>query len=124
MRFNFAGFARYRSFCVWAAVAAIIGCGRCPAAENSPLAEAIALRDQGEFEKAAALLQAAADQTSPPLSADEKRSMEFEIERIRRIRFDYQLTRETLLEHLKSRLNGVTGEELDLFEREGKFDAQ
>lgn len=94
------------------------------AIDEKVIGEALALRDRGEFEKASQSLQAYLDQTTTSLQADEKRRVEFEIERIRRIRMDYKLTREKLLEQLKRRIPDFTDAEFDTFERDGKFDVQ
>ena len=73
--------------------------------------EAIALRNRGEFEKASRLFQTYAEESSATLSPDEKRQVEFEVERIRRIRQDYTLTADQLLEQLKKRIPDFTPEE-------------
>lgn len=86
--------------------------------------EAIALRQQGEFEKASRALQDILDQSSATLEMSELQQVEFEIERIRRIRQDYRLTREKLLEQLRRRLTEMSDEEFDRLEREGNFDIQ
>lgn len=94
------------------------------ALDEKIMGEACALREQGEFEKATTLLRVYLDQTSGALSADDRQAVEFEIERIRRIRQDYRLTRERLLKQLEDRLTTITAEELDRYEREGKLDVQ
>jgi len=99
-------------FCVFAAL------------DEKALSEAIALRNQGEFDKASRSLELLIEQSSGTLEAAEKRTLEFEIERIRRIRQDYTLTREKLLEQLQQRLRDFTEEELETHERAGLLDAQ
>lgn len=86
--------------------------------------DAIASRDRGEFGKATQMLQEVLEQTSATATAEERRQVEFEIERIRRIRMDYTVTREDLLKQIRDRVPDFADEELDAFEREGKLDVQ
>lgn len=99
-------------------------CRSNPGLDPKILGEATALREQGEFEKASLFLQNYLDQTSPTLSREEQNQLRFEIEVMRRIRLDYNLTREKLLSQLEDRLTTFTSEELDRYEREGKLDVQ
>lgn len=92
--------------------------------DDKAFGEAIALREQGEFEKATRSLQVMLDQTTPPLELHDRRTVEFEVERIARIRQDYKLTREKLLEQLRKRLTSMPDEEFERYEREGKFDIE
>lgn len=92
--------------------------------DEKAMNEAVALRERGEFEKATRMLQSYQEQSSTTLSAQERSSVEFEIERMRRIRLDYQLTRQKFLEELKGRVSDFREEEFDRYEREGKLDAQ
>jgi transglutaminase-like putative cysteine protease len=92
--------------------------------QDKPIADAVALRDQGEFEKATRLLQTWLDQNTSGVETADRRAVEFEIERIRRIRQDYQVTRERLLKQMEDRLTTFTAAELDTLEREGKLDVQ
>src|SRR5688572_25733123 len=94
------------------------------AVDEKVMTDALTLLDRGEFEKASQSLQAYLDQTTTSLETDEKKRVELEIERIRRIRMDYKLTREKLLEQLKRRIPDLTDAEFDAFERDGKFDVQ
>lgn len=83
----------------------------------------MALRDRGEFEKAVATLRAYIEQTSGTLSAEDRLTVDFEIERVRRIRQDYRVTREKLLDQIRERVPDFTDAELDALEKEGKLDA-
>jgi transglutaminase-like putative cysteine protease len=94
------------------------------APQDQPISDAVTLRDQGEFEKATRLLQTWLDQNTTGVETADRRAVEFEIERIRRIRQDYQLTRERLLLQLQDRLTTFTAAELDQLEQEGKLDVQ
>ncbi len=90
--------------------------------DQKPIDEAIASRDRGEFEKATLMLQDVLEQSSATATADERRQVEFEIEKIRRIRQDYTVSREDLLKALRERVPDFTPEELDAYERDGKLD--
>lgn len=90
---------------------------------ESVISEAVELRDKGEFEKASRVLQTWLEQNDEA-QRDARRSVEFEIERMRRIRLDYQTTRDRLITQLQDRLTTFTADELDNYEREGKLDVQ
>ena len=90
------------------------------AADQKVMSEAIALRQRGEFEKATRILQGYWEQTSSTLKTVDRQTVEFEVERIRRIRLDYTLTRERLIRNLTDRVDGFTEEEFDQFERRGQ----
>ena len=90
--------------------------------DQKPIDEAIASRDRGEFEKATLMLQDVLEQSSATATADERRQVEFEIEKIRRIRQDYTVSREELLKAIRDRVADFTEEELDAYERDGKLD--
>jgi hypothetical protein len=94
------------------------------AVDEKIMQEAKSLRDRGEFEKSTRMLQDYLDQTTSTLEASEKRNIEFEIERMRRIRMDYRLTRDALMQQFKKRIPDFTEEEFNQYEREGKFDVQ
>jgi transglutaminase-like putative cysteine protease len=93
-------------------------------ADEGVMSEALGLRQRGEFEKASQLMRSFLEETSTTLGDLERRAVEFEIERINRIRQDYTVTRNQLLERIQKRLPDFTEEELDGFEREGHFDVQ
>lgn len=94
------------------------------APDEKLMSDALELRDQGEFEKATRVLQTWLDQNTTGVEEADRRTIEFEIERIRRIRQDYRVTREQLIAELQDRLTTFTEAELDTFEREGKLDVQ
>ena len=107
------------------AFAIIIGavCATATAAiDEKAMGEARSLRDRGEFEKATRVLQGAIDQSSGTLTDAETRTIKFEIERVRRIRQDYTLTREKLVEKLTQQVPDFKPSELDDHEREGHLD--
>ena len=88
--------------------------------ERAPLPRAAALEEAGRFQDAAAVLSNGLDR--PGLPEDARRSMGFELERLRRIRLDYPDTKETLYEELRSSIRDVTPEEFDRWIAEGRFD--
>jgi hypothetical protein len=87
-----------------------------PAAEipiNHPeVLAARKVRDLGRFEAATRMLQQLRD-SSTTLSSDLRRAIDLEIEKIRRTRQDYPLTRSTLLEAFQRRFRNFTEQELD-----------
>ncbi|MBX7244455.1 MAG: transglutaminase domain-containing protein [Candidatus Sumerlaeaceae bacterium] len=91
--------------------------------DEKAIGEAIAMRERGEFDKATNAFRSYIEQSSATLDQSERRMVEFEIERIRRIRMDYKLTREKLLEDFKKKVPDFKPEELDQFERDGMLDA-
>lgn len=94
------------------------------APDEKTIHDAAALRDRGEFAKAAETLTHYLEQSSTSLAADDRRAVEFEIERMRRIRMDYGTTRQSLLKSMQDRLTTFTESELDQYEREGQLDIQ
>jgi len=93
-------------------------------ADNKVISDAVGLRDQGEFEKATRMLQTWLDDHTTGVAEGDRRAVQFEIERIGRIRQDYKLTRERLVSQLQDRLTTFTAAELDNYEKEGKLDVQ
>lgn len=92
------------------------------AADEKIMSEAFQLRERGEFDKATRLLSDYLEQSSATLDTADLRSVQFEIERMRRIRADYKLTRDKALEGIRKRIPDFTEEEFDRYEREGRFD--
>jgi len=115
---------KMRRRCVAIVLAAMSLCVGGVLGAESPLEEAITLRNQGEFSKATQLLSTYLEETSSSISSEERRAIEFEIERIRRIRQDYTLTAEQVFEKIRSRVPNFSKEEFDQLERDGHFDIQ
>lgn len=80
-----------------------------------------ALERDGRFREAAALLR---DSLSRARRDPERKTLEFEIDRLRRIRLDYNLTRDQLRERTFRSIQGVTEEEFGGWVRDGWFDAR
>lgn len=78
-----------------------------------------ALQKAGDFKGADA---AVADGLNQKLTPAQKRALEFETERTRRIRKDYSLTEEGLRAALKKSVRDVTDAEIDAWIKEGRFD--
>ena len=81
-----------------------------------------ALESQGRFKDAAtALTNALADKS---LAASPRKQLEFELDRLDRIRKDYRLTQAALFEELKQSVKDVTAEEFERWIAEGRFDTR
>lgn len=92
------------------------------AAQASPLAEARALEERGEFKAAAQQLSGAlAAQSS---SSPEHAELAFELDRLERIRKDYSLTKTTLFAALTNAVRDVTSDEFESWIAEGRFDTR
>lgn len=80
------------------------------------------LQQAGELSRAEALARSLlAGQEGPPGEGD-RRALEYEIERGRRIRLDYSLTRDALLGLLAEGIEGFTPPELDRWIGQGRLD--
>ena len=79
-------------------------------------------QEDGRFAQATALLQATvADTNTTP---DERGKLEFELDRLDRIRLDFPLTREALFEKLKAAVRDLTGEEFAQWIAGKRFDTR
>jgi transglutaminase-like putative cysteine protease len=92
------------------------------AAVTGAFAPADALEQQGKFREAAAVLERALADSG--LTSAQRANLEFERDRLERIRLDYSLTREQLLTALSRSLEGLTPQEFDRWEAEGRFDSR
>lgn len=115
--------AMFRHVCLpLMAALCIAGVGAAQSADGV-LAASQEFRERGEFEKATQQLRAFLDDAGTTLPPSERRTVEFELERMRRIRKDYTTTRERLLETLQRRVPDFRAEELDAYERQGFLDS-
>jgi transglutaminase-like putative cysteine protease len=89
-------------------------------AQQDVLTQARTLEESGKFSEAAALLTSGMNQ--PGRSADAKRALAWEIERLDRIRFDYSYSADRLFAQVQRSVKNVTREEFDRWDAEGKFD--
>jgi transglutaminase-like putative cysteine protease len=93
---------------------------RSGAAADDPRPDAARLEESGKFREAEALLKAALPDAPP----EDQPAISFEIERLHRIRLDYNLTREQLWRQLKRSVRDVTESEYAQWIREARFDAR
>ena len=82
--------------------------------------EASRLELQGQFKQAASLLTTALQDKSLP--AAERKKLEFELDRLDRIKQDFPLTKEALFADLKESVKSLTAEEYEQWLTEGRFD--
>lgn len=90
------------------------------AAKSDVLSEAARLEGAGKFREAEALLSGALSAASAP----DRPALAFEIDRLRRIRLDYNLTREQLWRQLDRSIPNVTEPEFERWISQGKFDTR
>jgi len=91
-------------------------------AQTEFIERAEALELQGKFAEAAALLTNALSGASRP--AAERKQLEFEADRLVRIRKDYPLTKAALFEALKASVKDLGAEEFEAWIGEGRFDSR
>ena len=104
----------------WLAVVVSLLTGLAWAAEPPVLAEAGQLEAEGQFTNAAARLRA--ELRNPDLSGRQRRLIEYDLDRLDRIRKDYPLTREALWEALDQALRDASPEEFERWVTENRFD--
>ena len=80
------------------------------------------LVENGNFAQAAALLQKAIADTNTP--ATERRTLEFDLDRLDRIRLDYPFTRAALFEKLQAAVRDVSADEFEKWIAEKRFDVR
>lgn len=91
-------------------------------AQSNITNEAARLESQGRFNQAAQLLARALNEKT--ISPTERTTLEFELVRLERIKYDYSLTREGLFEALKHSLKGLTPKEYEKWLAAGWFDGR
>ena len=91
-------------------------------AKADTLKEVNQLELNGQFKQAAATLTAALQSKSLP--APERKKLEFELDRLERIKKDYSDTKEDLFAGLKKSVKGLTAAEYDQWIAEGRFDTR
>jgi transglutaminase-like putative cysteine protease len=90
--------------------------------EPEAVREASRLELQGQFKQAASLLTAALRNQSLP--ATERKQLEFELDRLERIKKDFPHTKEGLFAELKDSVKDLTAEEYDRWLAEGRFESR
>ena len=91
-------------------------------ARTDALQRASQLELAGHFQEARAVLTAAL--TSPNLSAVDQKEIQFEIDRLERIKKDFRYTKESLCEELKKSVRGLTLKEFEQWIAERRFDSR
>lgn len=81
-----------------------------------------AMQEAGRLADADETVLAAIAESGDSLTPGQKRALEYEIERSRRIRLDYSVTEEELIELLAKSVRDFTPEEFRQWEAEGRFD--
>ena len=105
-----------------AAVCAGLFLGANCLAQQDVAGDASRLEQQGQFKQAASVLSAALRDQSLPLT--ERKRLEFELDRLERIKKDFPNTKEELFADLKGSVKNVTADEYDRWLAEGRFDSR
>src|SRR2546423_243539 len=77
---------------------------------------------RGQFKEAAAALTKVLQNTDLPPA--ERKTLEFELDRLERIKKDYPFTKDSLFAELKKSVKALTREEFDRWVAEGRFDSR
>jgi transglutaminase-like putative cysteine protease len=80
------------------------------------------LESQGQFKAAADLLKQTLENKDLPGAT--RKELEFEADRLERIKLDYPDTREQLFTELKESLEGLSSQEFEQWDRDGWFDSR
>ena len=80
------------------------------------------LQEGGFLTEAERLARRMLDGNGDSLAGPEKRMLEYEIERSRRIQKDYRITEDELFGYLDESINDLTREEFEGWQKEGRFD--
>ena len=89
-------------------------------ARQDTAAEASKLELQGQFKQAAGLLSTALKEASLP--STERQKLEFDLDRLSRIKQDFPLTKEELFTELKDSVKNITADEFEQWLKQGRFD--
>ena len=89
-------------------------------AASSAFQKASELELKGHFKEATQTLSVAL-KTAP---ASDKKELEFELDRLERIKKDFPYTKEGLFAELKNSVKGLTSEEFESWVKEGRFDSR
>src|SRR5438552_6775858 len=91
-------------------------------AQKDVLEKVNQLELKGQFKEAAGTLASALQGKSLPLT--ESKKLEFELDRLDRIKKDFPYTKESLFEELKNSVKNLTPEEFERWINEGRFDSR
>src|SRR6266403_1347554 len=87
-------------------------------AQETALEKANQLELQGQFKAAAAVLTEALQNRDAP--AAQRKQLEFELDRLDRIKKDFPLTKQQLLSALQKSVQGLSSQEYDDWIKEGR----
>ncbi len=102
--------------CVWLVAGASV------VAQQSAISRASQLEEQGRLKEAAACLTTALADKSLPTA--ERKSLEFDLDRLDRIKQDFTLTKDELFEELRKSVKDLTADEFNQWVKEGRFDSR
>lgn len=91
-------------------------------AQPTVVEQATHFEEQGQFKQAAAMLSEAL--TNKSLSAPARKTLEFELDRLERIKKDFPFSKDELFAALKKSVRKLTAEEFQQWIREGRFDSR
>ncbi len=91
-------------------------------ARDLALGQVDQLELQGQFKEAAAILTDALRE--PALAPAKRKTLAFELDRLERIKKDFQLTREQFYAALQTAVKDLTAQEFDRWIAEGRFDSR
>jgi transglutaminase-like putative cysteine protease len=107
---------------VSSAVCLLVLCSTTALSQQDALRLANNLELRGQFKDAAAQLTAALEQKS--LSTADNKRLQFELDRLERIRKDYPWSQESLFLELQKSVKDLSREEYETWVREGRFDSR
>lgn len=107
------------AFALWCAALCCVGV---LAAEQGTLEEVHRLEQRGQFKQAAAVLEQAL--SNPAITTADRQLLEFERDRLERIKKDFPFTKEALFAQLKKSVKGLDAAEFDKWVAEGRFDSR
>jgi transglutaminase-like putative cysteine protease len=93
-----------------------------PARASDALDQASRLELQGQFRQAAEILTNAMQAAA--LSTSERKTLEFEMDRLNRIKQDFPFTQDQLFAELKKSVKDLTSQEFEKWIAEGRFDTR
>ena len=99
-----------------------LACVATALAQGELLTKIEGLELQGQFTQATAILTTALQ--SKTMTEPERKSLEFELDRLSRIRKDFPYTREQLYAELKKFVTNLTPNEFDQWVDQGRFDSR
>src|SRR5690349_326273 len=91
-------------------------------ADTDVVPHANQLELSGKFKDAAAALTKALESKST--NASDRKELQFELDRLERIKKDFPYTAEELFNELKGSVKNLTREEFDAWTKEGRFDSR